>query len=245
MVIEKINFPSDLKKIAQKDLPLLASEIRSIIIDTVSRNGGHLASNLGATELTIALHYVFDTPGDKIIWDVGHQTYAHKILTGRKEKFGTIRRQGGLSGFPRRCESEYDPFGVGHSSTSVSAALGILCARDLMQQDYHVIAVIGDGALTGGEALEGLNNAGFLNKDLLVILNDNRMSIGTNVGALAEHTRRIQNTRAYREVKFDYHKIKKSLPRSSLKYLDDLKRHLYSLLTPQFIFTKLGSKATT
>jgi 1-deoxy-D-xylulose-5-phosphate synthase len=184
-ILDKINGPDDLKKIKKELLPEVASEIRKKIVETVSKNGGHLASSLGAVDLTIALHSVYDSPKDKIIWDVGHQAYAHKILTGRREKFETLRTHNGVSGFPKRSESEHDSFGVGHSSTSISAALGFAAARDLKKEDYKVVAVIGDGSMTGGLAFEGLQNAGHLKKDMLVILNDNEMFISQKVGAIA------------------------------------------------------------
>ncbi len=184
-LLEAVNSPEDLKKLAPDLLPQLAQEIREKIIATVAKTGGHLAPSLGVVELTIALHYVFDCPRDKIIWDVGHQAYAHKLLTGRQERFPTLRQYGGLSGFPKREESPYDAFDTGHSSTSVSAALGMASARCLKKDRKRVIAVIGDGAMTAGMAFEGLNNAGDLNKDLIVILNDNGMSIARNVGALS------------------------------------------------------------
>ncbi len=184
-LLATINNPRELKKLPPELLPQLAQEIREVIIATVSRTGGHLAPSLGVVELTIALHYVFDAPRDKIIWDVGHQAYAHKLLTGRLDRFHTLRQYGGLSGFPKRSESPYDSFDTGHSSTSVSAALGITSARCIKKEPGRVIAVIGDGAMTAGLALEGLNNAGDLNKNLIVILNDNGMSIAPNVGALS------------------------------------------------------------
>ncbi len=184
-LLATINNPRELKKLPPELLPQLAQEIREVIIATVSRTGGHLAPSLGVVELTIALHYVFDAPRDKIIWDVGHQAYAHKLLTGRLDRFHTLRQYGGLSGFPKRSESPYDSFDTGHSSTSVSAALGITAARCIKKEPGRVIAVIGDGAMTAGLALEGLNNAGDLNKNLIVILNDNGMSIAPNVGALS------------------------------------------------------------
>lgn len=183
--LSEINCPDDLKKAKKEDLPGLAREIRREIIDTVSKNGGHLAPSLGAVDLTVALHYVFNCPRDKFIWDVGHQAYAHKILTGRRELFKTLRTHNGLSGFPKRTESEYDSFGTGHSSTSISAALGLAAARDIKGDDYKVVAVIGDGSMTGGLAFEGLQNAGHLKKDMLVILNDNEMFISQKVGAIA------------------------------------------------------------
>lgn len=184
-ILDSINSPCDLKKIKKEDLSYLAKEIRAEIINTISENGGHLSSNLGVVDLSVAIHYVFNAPRDKIIWDVGHQSYAHKILTGRKDKFKTIRIHNGLSGFPKRSESEYDAFSTGHSSTSISAALGFAAARDLKNEDYKVVAVIGDGSMTGGLAFEGLQNAGHLKKDMLIILNDNEMFISHKVGAVA------------------------------------------------------------
>jgi 1-deoxy-D-xylulose-5-phosphate synthase len=184
-VLSQVNSPADIRAFDVPTLARLAKELREYIISTVSSTGGHLAPSLGVIELTIVLHYIFDTPRDKIIWDVGHQTYAHKILTGRRDLFTTIRQYKGLSGFPSMTESEYDAFGVGHSSTSISTAFGIACARDLKKEDYKVLSVIGDGALTGGLAYEGLNNAGASNRDIVVILNDNSMSISPNVGAIA------------------------------------------------------------
>ncbi|MFZ5447495.1 MAG: 1-deoxy-D-xylulose-5-phosphate synthase [Thermodesulfobacteriota bacterium] len=184
-LLDTINNPQDLKRLPPEFLPQLAQEIRDTIISTVARTGGHLAPSLGVVELSIALHYVFDCPRDKIVWDVGHQAYAHKLLTGRKEQFPSLRQHGGISGFPKRGESPYDAFDTGHSSTSISAALGIASARCLRRERHRVIAVIGDGSMTAGLAFEGLNNAGDLNKDLIVILNDNGMSIAPNVGALS------------------------------------------------------------
>ncbi len=184
-LLDNIDSPQELKKLSPELLPQLAQELREKIIATVSKTGGHLAPSLGTVELTIALHYVFDCPKDKIVWDVGHQAYAHKLLTGRRDRFETLRQFGGLSGFPKRGESPYDAFDTGHSSTSISAALGLAAARCLKKERSKVIAVIGDGAMTAGLAFEGLNNAGDLNKDLIVILNDNGMSIAPNVGALS------------------------------------------------------------
>lgn len=197
MLIEKINSPADLKKMKLPQLEALAGEVRQRIIDVISRNGGHLAPSLGTVELTIALHYVLDTPRDKLVWDVGHQAYAHKILTGRNDRFGTVRTHRGLSGFPKRAESPYDCFDTGHASTSISAVLGMACARDLAGEDYRTVAVIGDGSLTGGPAFEGLNHAGQLNKNMLVILNDNRMAISKRVGALGQYLTRITTAPAY------------------------------------------------
>ena len=184
-ILDSIENPGDLRQLTMTELDLLASEIRDELVSVVSANGGHLAPNLGVVELTIALHRVFESPRDKIIWDVGHQAYAHKLLTGRRKEFSTLRQFGGLSGFTSRAESVHDPFGAGHASTSISAALGIAVARDLAGDDYEVIAVIGDGAITGGMALEGLNQAGHIGTHLIVVLNDNDMSISPTVGALA------------------------------------------------------------
>lgn len=199
-VLDKVNSSSDLKSLTDAQRKLLADEIRATIIDTVSKTGGHLASNLGAVELSVALHTVFDSPKDKIVWDVSHQCYAHKLLTGRRDSFATLRQGGGLSGFTKREESEHDSFGAGHASTSISAALGLAKARDLRGGDEHVVAVIGDGAMTGGLALEGLNNAEHLNTDVIVVLNDNRMSISENVGGLAIHLSKLRMAPLYQMV---------------------------------------------
>jgi 1-deoxy-D-xylulose-5-phosphate synthase len=190
-LLDSIHDPRDLRLLEPDQLPQLAEELREEIISGVSKTGGHLASSLGVVELTLVLHYIFNTPQDKIIWDVGHQSYAHKILTGRRDQFHTLRQYGGISGFPRREESVYDTFNVGHSSTSISAALGIAQARCLKGETHKVIAVIGDGSLMAGIALEGLNQAGHIEKDLIVILNDNEMSISPNVGGLAAYLSRI------------------------------------------------------
>ncbi|MFO7710638.1 MAG: 1-deoxy-D-xylulose-5-phosphate synthase [Candidatus Woesearchaeota archaeon] len=210
-------------------------DIRQHIIDTVQKNGGHLASNLGTIELSEALHSAFKTPEDKIIWDVGHQAYAHKILTGRSLE--TLRQLGGISPFPSINESEHDAFGTGHSSTSISAALGIACARDLSGESYDVIAVIGDGALTGGMAFEGINHAGYLQKDMIIILNDNKMSISLNTGALAKYSNRISKTKHYDEVKKTINHLIENYDLSELK---DLKTKLKLLARPVFVFEKLG-----
>jgi len=199
-ILDRITSPADLKKLSQSELASLAGEIREQIIQTVSRTGGHLASNLGVVELAIALHRVFNSPEDKILWDVGHQSYPHKILTGRKDRFETLRQDGGICGFARRDESDHDPFGTGHASTAISAALGIAKARDLRGGCESVIAVIGDGALTGGLALEGLNNAGDLKTDLIVVLNDNEMSIAENVTAMALHLAKLRMAPLYQRV---------------------------------------------
>lgn len=199
-ILDRVESPSDVKRLSETQRRQLADEIRALIIDTVSRTGGHLASNLGAVELSIALHTAFDSPKDKIVWDVGHQSYAHKILTGRKHRFATLRQGGGLSGFTKREESEHDPFGAGHASTSISAALGLAKARDMRGGDEHVVAVIGDGAMTGGLALEGLNNADQLDTNIIVVLNDNTMSIAENVGGLAVHLSKLRMLPLYQKV---------------------------------------------
>src|SRR3954452_3134978 len=183
-LLETINDPADLRRLPRTQLNLLADELRAYVLESVARTGGHLSSNLGTVELTIALHYVFNTPWDRIVWDVGHQTYAHKILTGRREAMATLRQFGGISGFPRRSESEYDTFGTAHSSTSISAALGMAVAAHMKGEDRRVVAIIGDGAMTAGMAFEALNNAGAMDANILVVLNDNDMSISENVGAL-------------------------------------------------------------
>lgn len=200
-ILNMINSSEDVKNLSKEELNCLCDDLRAKIVNVVSKNGGHLASNLGAVELTVALHKVFDLPKDKIVWDVGHQCYSHKILTGRKDEIHTIRKENGLSGFPKRKESEYDAFDVGHSSTSISAAFGIASARDILCKDGHTIAVIGDGALSGGLAYEGLNNAGRFKKNFIVVLNDNKMSISRNVGSMSRYLTRIRMRPSYLRVK--------------------------------------------
>src|SRR3954463_10557511 len=194
-LLESINDPADLRKLQRTQLPLLADELRAFVLDSVSRTGGHLSSNLGTVELTVALHYVFNTPWDRIVWDVGHQTYPHKILTGRRERMASLRQLDGLAGFPRRAESEYDTFGTAHSSTSISAALGMAVAARQKGEQRHCVAVIGDGAMSAGMAFEALNNAGVMETDLLVILNDNDMSISPPVGALNRYLAQLMSGR--------------------------------------------------
>ncbi len=200
-LLSKISTPEDLRKLDPADLVKVSAELRQFIIDFVSNNPGHFGASLGVVELTVALHYVFNTPYDKIIWDVGHQAYGHKILTGRREKFSTNRKYKGISGFPKMAESEYDAFGTGHSSTSISAALGMAVAAKRKGEKRHVVAVIGDGAMTAGEAFEGLNNAGIAKSDLLVILNDNNIAIDPNVGALKEYLLDITTSKTYNRFK--------------------------------------------
>lgn len=239
-ILEKINTPEDLRKLDPKDLPLLAEEVREMIISTVSQTGGHLASSLGVVELTIALHYVFDTPRDKIIWDVGHQSYAHKILTGRKGLFRTLRQHGGLSGFPRRRESAFDTFDVGHSSTSISAALGMAEARCLKKETFKIIAVIGDGSLMAGMALEGLNHAGHLKKDLIVILNDNEMAISARVGALSSYLSRLITGQTYSRFRKDMKAFFKSLGEPFYKFAKQSEEFFKGIFAPGVLFDELG-----
>ena len=201
MLLDEIKKENDIKKIPLEQFPQLAGEIRTFLLEHLSRTGGHLASNLGAVELTMALHVVLQLPQDKIIWDVGHQSYTHKILTGRKGGFDTLRMLGGMSGFPKRSESPCDAFDTGHSSTSISAGMGYVCARELKKENYQVVSVIGDGALTGGLAYEGLNNAGRLHRNLIVILNDNTMSISKNVGSMARYLTYIRTKPGYIKIK--------------------------------------------
>ena len=206
-LLNKISSPEDIRKLDPSDLVRLSAELRQFIIDEVSSNPGHLGSSLGVVELTVALHYVFNTPYDKIIWDVGHQAYGHKILTGRRDKFHTNRKYKGLSGFPRMSESEFDAFGVGHSSTSISAALGMAVAAQRKGENRNVVAVIGDGAMTAGLAFEGLNNAGIEKSNIIVILNDNNIAIDANVGALKEYLLDITTSKTYNRFKDNVWKI--------------------------------------
>lgn len=217
-LLDGIDSPADLKRLTPQQLEQLAAEIREELVDIVSTNGGHLASNLGVVELTIALHRVFDSPRDKIIWDVGHQAYTHKLLTGRKALFASLRKYGGLSGFTSRTESEHDPFGAGHASTSISAALGMAVARDLAKDNYHVVAVIGDGAITGGMALEALNQAGHVGSGLVVVLNDNGMSISPTVGALAKLLGKVRFDHRFRKAKEKSWRIIRHFPLSGKLY---------------------------
>jgi len=241
--METIDSPEALKKLLISELNELATKLRKEIIEKVSESGGHLASNLGVVELTIALHYVFNTPKDKIIWDVGHQCYAHKLLTGRRDRFHSLRKMGGLSGFPKPEESPYDAFGTGHSSTSISAATGFIEARDLRGESFKTIAVIGDGALTSGLAFEGLNHAGHLGKDLIVILNDNEMSISKNVGALSLYLNRILSGEFYRKFKKNTQALIESIPKfgvSFSRFAQKLEDSLKAFFLPGVIFEELG-----
>ena len=245
MILDKIENPKDLKKLNIKEKEILSKEIREEIIDIVSKTGGHLASNLGVVELTIALHSVFNMPEDKIVWDVGHQTYVHKMLTGRKEKISTLRQLNGRAGFPKAKESEYDSFDTGHSSTSISAALGMARARDLQNKDNHVIAVIGDGALTGGMALEALDDAGNSKTRLIVVLNDNEMSISKNVGGISRFLTRIRTKRFYKKSNNYIRKILEKVPVFGSFIIRVARRIKYSikqLMIPNMFFEDLGFK---
>ncbi len=242
-LLDLINKPDDLKKIPQTQLSDLAQEIRETIINTVSQTGGHLASSLGVVELTIALHYILNCPSDKIIWDVGHQCYAHKLLTGRKNKFMTLRQFEGISGFPCKSESECDPFGTGHSGTSISVALGMAIARDLNHRNNKIVAVIGDGSMTSGMAFEALNHAGHLKKDLIVILNDNEMFISPKVGALASYLTRIFSSPTYTRFREEFDNFLESIPKVGTKVHNIAKRfdeNMRSLFAPGMIFEEMG-----
>src|SRR4051812_32235446 len=200
-MLERLDTPAELRKLSPDQLPALADEIRQRLIDVCSRTGGHIGAGLGVVELSVALHYAFDTPRDQLVWDVGHQGYPHKVLTGRNAQLETLRQESGLSGFLKRTESEYDAFGAGHAATSISAALGMAAGRDLVGEDYDVVAILGDGALTSGLAYEGLNNAGHSDRDLVVVLNDNEMSIAPNVGAMSKYLNSIQRNSLYNRLR--------------------------------------------
>jgi 1-deoxy-D-xylulose-5-phosphate synthase len=242
-LIKKIKSPHDLKTLSVEELNSLSEELRKIIVERVSINGGHLASNLGTVELTLALQYVFNSPVDKIVWDVGHQSYTHKLITGRYEKFETIRKYKGISGFPKIDESVHDAFGTGHSSTSISAALGIIEARDKKNEAFKVLAVIGDGALTSGLAFEGLNHAGHLKKDLIVVLNDNEMSISKNVGALSAYLNRILTGDLYQRFKKETKSFLEGIPKLGgqvTKIAQKAEETLKGLFLPGILFEELG-----
>ena len=242
-ILDSMNLPQDLKKLNKVEKEKLAEELRKLVIDTVSETGGHLASNLGVVELTIALLSTFDTPKDVIVWDVGHQTYVHKILTGRKDKISTLRKFGGLAGFPKTSESEYDCFNTGHSSTSVSAALGIARARDIKKEDNFVIAVIGDGALTGGMALEALNDAGNSNTNLIVVLNDNEMSISKNIGGMSLFLSKLRTKRTYTKSNGFIKRIINKVPivgKPFVKVVQRIKRSIKQLIIPKMYFEDIG-----
>ena len=244
-LLEKVSSPADLRRIPEEALGDLAEELRRFLLSSVSRTGGHLASGLGALELTLALHYVLDTPRDVLVWDVGHQCYPHKVITGRRERFNTLRTYGGISGFLKREESEYDVFNAGHASTSISAALGMAVARDLKGDDYRVVAIIGDGGLTGGMAMEGLNQAGYLGRKLMIVLNDNEMSISPNVGAWQGYLNRIIHGQPYRRLKDDIERFLLAIPRvgeGMLKLAKQAEQMAKQLVVPGVLFEELGFK---
>jgi 1-deoxy-D-xylulose-5-phosphate synthase len=237
-MLNTINSPADLRQLARTQLKPLADELRAFVIDSVAKTGGHLSSNLGTVELTIALHYVFNTPEDRIVWDVGHQTYPHKILTGRRDQMNSLRQADGISGFPRRSESEYDTFGTAHSSTSISAALGMALAAKTKGENRHAIAVIGDGAMTAGMAFEALNNAGISEDvNLLVILNDNDMSISPPVGALNRYLARLMSGQFYAKAK---NVGKSMLPAPVLELAKRLEEHAKGMVVPATMFEEFG-----
>ncbi len=238
-LLDTINSPSDLRSLLPTQLPELADELRDFLLSSVSKTGGHLSSNLGTIELTIALHYVFDTPEDRLVWDVGHQTYAHKILTGRREGMAHLRMQHGISGFPRRAESIYDTFGVGHSSTSISAALGMAVAARNKNEERRVVAIIGDGAMSAGQAFEALNNAGALDANLLVILNDNDMSISPPVGGLNKYLARLLSGRTFNAARRAGGKVLSNIP-SVLEFASRVEEHIKGMIVPSTFFEELG-----
>lgn len=243
VILDTINSPRDLKRLSMEELAKLASEIRTELIKVTSTTGGHLASSLGAVELAISLHYVFDMPHDIILWDVGHQAYAHKLLTGRRERFGTLRQLGGISGFPNKGESEYDIFTVGHSGTSISSAIGLACARDLKGGNEKIIAVVGDASLGSGIAFEALNHSGHINKDIIVVLNDNEFSISPSIGALNKYLNRVTNSPVYNKIKEDVERVVKRIPRfgfRAYRAARKLEERLRNLLTPGMLFEELG-----
>jgi len=242
-ILAKVNFPKDIRALDIPALNRLAGEIREMIIETVSHSGGHLASSLGAVELTLAIHKVFETPKDKLVWDVGHQAYTHKIITGRKDRFHTLRQKGGLSGFPKRAESPYDCLDVGHSSTSISAATGMAEARCLKGEDFKIIVVIGDGSMTAGMAYEGLNWAGGRKKDLIIILNDNEMSISANVGAMSSYLNRIMTGQTMTRLKAEIKHFLNTIPSiggQMVRLTQHMEESLKTLIVPGALFEDLG-----
>ena len=238
-LLDTIGSPAALRALERKQLPQLAEELRAFLVESVSKTGGHLSSNLGTVELTLALHYVYDTPRDRLVWDVGHQTYAHKVLTGRREGMARLRSHGGVSGFPKRCESDYDTFGVGHSSTSISAALGMALACKLKGDDRKTVAIIGDGAMSAGQAFEALNNAGVADANMLVILNDNDMSISPPVGALNKYLARLFSGSAFNAARRAGEKVLGVSP-GLLEFANRFEEHVKGMLTPGTLFEELG-----
>ena len=243
MVLDKIQKENDIKKLTDTELAELATEIRNFLVENISQTGGHLASNLGVVELTMALHLAFDLPKDKIIWDVGHQSYTHKILTGRKDGFNNLRQYGGMSGFPKTQESDCDPFNTGHSSTSISAGLGLAKAREITGEDYNVVSVIGDGALTGGMAYEALNNASSLKSNFIIVLNDNNMSISENVGGMSAYLSGFRTADSYRDLKASVLNSLNNIPvygERMVKKIRNTKSSIKQLFVPGMFFEEMG-----
>ena len=239
-LIKQINFPADLRKFKKESLKQISDELRDELIDVVSETGGHLGAGLGVVELTIALHYVFDTPKDKLVWDVSHQCYPHKIITGRRDKIKTLRKGGGLSGFTKRTESEYDPFGAAHSSTSISSTLGIAVAKKLSNNNNNVIAVIGDGAMSAGMAYEAMNNAGALKSKLIVILNDNDMSIARPVGAMSKYLAKLLSGKLYFSLRETFKMVISSFQKGLVKKAGKAEDLLRNIATGGTLFSELG-----
>lgn len=242
-VLDKVNIPADIRSLSVTELKLLCNDVRNFLIDVVSKTGGHLGAGLGTVELSVALHYVFNTPYDKLVWDVGHQAYPHKILTGRKDRLGTIRQYGGLSGFLKRSESEYDTFGAGHASTAMSAALGMVAARERLDEHYKVVAIVGDGSMTGGMAYEGMNNAGIMKKDMIVVLNDNNMSIAPNVWALSNYFTQLIANPSYNKFKSNVYNLTGKLDAWGdrlRRVASRLEEGIKVVVTPGMLFEALG-----
>ena len=238
-LLDAVNAPEDLRKLDAEELTQLTDELRSFMLFCVGKTGGHFGAGLGVTELTVALHYVYNTPNDRLVWDVGHQTYPHKILTGRREQMLSMRQKNGLSGFPKRSESKFDTFGVGHSSTSISAALGMAMASDQLGEDRKTVAIIGDGAMTAGIAFEAINHASHVDKDLLVILNDNQMSISKNVGGLSTYFSKLWASKFYNQLRERGKKALRSLPHAK-EFVRRTEEYMKSMVSPATIFEELG-----
>ena len=238
-ILDTIQSPTDLRSLDEEQLPQLADELRAFLIQSLSKTGGHLASGLGSVEITIALHYLFDTPNDRLVWDVGHQCYPHKILTGRRDQMSVLRQKSGLSGFPKITESEYDHFGAGHSSTSISAALGMAIAAKARNEDRKAVAIIGDGGMTAGMAYEALNHGGCIDTDLLVILNDNEMSISPNVGAMSKYLSRIWSGKIYSNMRAGSKKVLQQIP-SAWELARRAEEHVKGMIVPGTLFEELG-----
>jgi len=238
-LLDQVSTPKDLRRLAEDDLPQLADELREYLLQAISKSGGHFSAGLGCVELTIALHYCFDTPYDRLVWDVGHQAYPHKILTGRREQIGTIKKTGGLAPFPKRCESEFDAFGVGHSSTSISAGLGMALASANDETDRQVVSVIGDGAMTAGMAFEALNHGGLLNPNMLVILNENHMSISPNVGAMTKILARMMSGPTVTNIR---ERSKQMMHRNSRvwRFMSRWEEHVKGMIVPSTLFEEFG-----